>query len=52
MTAALKRGEEILVGFPRRSFGGSELLLLLHQAVEFDVIDTSLVEGGVGVFVA
>ncbi len=51
-TAALRGGEEILVGFPRRSFGGSDLLSLSLRTFEFDVSDSTLVEGGVGVFCA
>jgi len=50
--AVLIRGEEILVGFPRRSFGGSELLLLSCRTFEFNVIDAALVEGGVGMVCA
>jgi len=51
-TAALKRGEEVLVGLPRRNFEGSLFLLWSCQTFEFDVIDASLVEGGIGMFCA
>ena len=50
--AALRGGEEILVGFPRRSFGGSELLLLSCRTFEFNIIDAALVEGGIGMVCA
>jgi len=52
VTTALDWGGEVLVGLPRRIFEGPLLLLCSHLTFAFDVIDTSLVEGGVGVFVA
>jgi len=52
MTVALKRGEEVLVWLPLRNFEGSLLLLWSCQTFEFDVIDASLVEGGITMFCA
>jgi len=52
MAVAFEWGEKFLVGFLRRKFGGSLLLLCLHQTLEFDAITTSLVEGGIEMFVA
>ena len=40
-----------MVGPPCRKFECSKLLLWLHHMLEFDDIDTSLVEGGFEVFV-
>jgi len=49
--ALVERCEEVLVGPSHRKFDLSELVLWLHQMLDFGAVDTSLVEGGLERFV-
>jgi len=50
--ASVERCEEVLVGPSHRKFDVSELVLWLHQTLDFGAVNTSLVEGGLERFVA